>query len=290
MAATLGDLIQQVEHRLASSQVPEPALEARWLLREVLELSFVDLVLLASQPVTTSRYRRVMAACERRCHREPLAFITGSRSFWSLDFHVTPDVLVPRPETELLVETAITLFGTPDDLEPRGLDMGTGSGVLAVVLARELHARMVAVDRSPAALKVARKNVLHHGLADRVALVAGDLFAALRPGSGYDLVISNPPYIATAEYALLEPEIRRWEPAGALLAGDDGLACIRTLVRESRHYLRPGGWLLLEIGAGQGAAVERLMREHGYARVVVQQDYGHRDRVVRGCWPGGTSR
>ena len=193
---------------------------------------------------------------ERRCRREPVAQITGSREFWGLDIAVTPDVLIPRPESELLVETALALLvdhAAPSDVA----DVGTGSGCLAVALARELpHARVAATDLSPPALVVARRNATRHDVANRIAFHETRCLDGV-PGP-FDLVVSNPPYVPTSQMMGLAPEIACFEPASALCGGKDGLDPARELLPASAARLRVGGWLVMEIGVGQDEAVCEL--------------------------------
>lgn len=195
-------------------------------------------------------YERLLA---RRAGREPLAYITGVREFWALDFEVTPGVLIPRPETELIVEAALALFpGSNDRLTI--VDVGTGSGCLAVSLAIERPAStVVATDVSPAALEVARRNARRHGVDGRVTFHEADLFA---PGvDRVDLIVSNPPYVPAPSRPALQPEVRDHEPSVALFGGSDGLALVGRLVAEAPLHLRPGGYLIFEFGLGQEVEV-----------------------------------
>ena len=201
--------------------------------------------------------RRFDRLIERRCRREPVAQITGSREFWGLDIAVTRDVLIPRPETELLIETGVALLA--DRATPWAVaDVGTGSGCLAVALAHELpRAQITATDFSPAALAVARRNATRHSVGDRISFHETRWLEGLL--GPYDLIVSNPPYVPEPEMARLAPEVARYEPASALCGGPDGLNPARELVPAAVARLRSGAWLVMEIGAGQGAAVTEVV-------------------------------
>jgi len=274
-------LLADAAARLAAAGIADAAPDARLLLQHVTGLSRSQLVLRADQDVdetVLARYRELLA---RRCQRIPLQHLTGSQEFWSLDFAVSPAVLIPRPETEFLLEQVLATCtgGTMT----RALDLCTGSGVIAVVLARELGCPVVAADIAEAALRVAQENSVRHGTVDRVLPLCCDLFAALTPCAVFDLIVSNPPYVAEEEIDGLEPEVGRAEPRLALSGGPGGMGCIERIAAEARHHLRPGGWLFLEIGADQGERVDRLFRSAvpGYGQVRVIDDWAGRPRVLR---------
>ncbi len=220
---------------------------------------------------------------DRRCLREPLQYIFGSLEFWSREFAVSPDVLVPRPETEFLLEHALAMVRQGSGPPRLALDLCTGSGIIAVILALELSCPVLAVDCSPAALAVARRNVLRHRVGDRVMLFCADLFSALPTRPCLDLVLSNPPYVAERELETLEPEVRQWEPRIALAGGPDGLDVIRRIAAGCAACLRPGGWLFMEIGYDQGQAVSDLFSSPGlgFVDVAVLPDLGGRPRVLQ---------
>jgi release factor glutamine methyltransferase len=215
------------------------------------------------------------ALVARRAAREPVFYLTGEREFWSLSLAVDPRVLIPRPETELLVETACRLGRGAR----RVLDAGTGSGAVAAALARELPAAEVwASDREPGALAVARANLSR--LAPRVRLVRADWLAAFACGA-FDLVVANPPYVAVPELPGLAPEVRDHEPAAALRAGPDGLAALRVLVAEAPRVLRAGGWLVVEMGIGQAPAIADAVRWDGrWGRPTSYRDHAGIERVA----------
>jgi release factor glutamine methyltransferase len=215
---------------------------------------------------------------DRRASGEPVAYITGHRGFWSLDLEVTPATLIPRPETELLVELALQRL--LDDAACSVADLGTGSGAIALAIARERPlAQMVATDASADALAVARRNAQRHTISN-VAFVHGDWLAPLA-GQQFDLIVSNPPYIEATDPHLGQGDLR-FEPTGALASGLDGLDDIRRIVRDVPAHLHPGGWLLFEHGWNQGAASRALLHEAGYIEVFTAQDLEQRDRVSGG--------
>jgi len=255
----------------------------------------------------------------RREAREPIAYILGAKEFWSLSLAVSPDVLVPRPDTETLVEAVLekisSEFRVPSsaaqfqvpgsrfqvfynlELETRNpelkiLDLGTGCGAIALALATEIPlGRVYALDRSRAALRIASRNATALGLAGRVHFLAGDLFEPLRTargGGGFDLIVSNPPYIPSGALALLPPEIAAYEPLEALDGGPDGLRFHRRIIEEAPGYLRAGAWLALEVGDGQSwAAVELLRKSDGFGPPEVKKDLAGHDRVVLAQRRGG---
>lgn len=225
------------------------------------------------------------ALLARRAAGEPLAYITGRRGFWTLDLEVTPATLIPRPETELLVELALQRI--PADTASTIADLGTGSGAIALALASErLHAQVSAIDASAAALAVAARNAQRLGIAN-VEFLHGDWFAPLA-GREFALIVSNPPYIASDDPHLAQGDLR-FEPAAALASGHDGLDDIRCIVDGARTQLESGGWLLFEHGWDQGDAARTLLHEAGYVEVFTAQDLERRDRVSGGrCRFAGT--
>lgn len=217
----------------------------------------------------------------RRMRGEPIAHILGAQEFWSLPLVVTSDTLIPRPETELLVELALQRL----DLDaPFGvLDLGTGSGAIALAIARERPlVSVTAIDRNPRALDVARKNAARLA-PGRVRFLVGDWFSPIQ-GETFDLIVSNPPYLAAGDVHLSQGDLR-FEPEWALVAGDEGLDCIRRIIEQARRFLAPSAWLLIEHGWTQGAQVRALMLDHGLADASTLIDLEKRDRVTAGCRP-----
>lgn len=244
---------------LRAAGIESARLDARVLLAFALGVSPDSIFALEGvSPEGMEEFGRVV---ERRRAREPLAYITGVREFWSLPFEVGPGVLIPRPETELLVEAALREFGAGDG-QLRVLDIGTGSGCLLVAfLAERSRARGTAVDSSDVALAYARRNVIAHGLAARARLVQASWDS---PGErAFDVVFCNPPYLSEAEFALASPEIRLHEPRSALVAGTDGLAAMRALAPSLVETLAPSGLAFVEIGAGQSAQVSEIILSCG---------------------------
>lgn len=256
-------------------------LDAELLLAETLGLNRVGLYLNYDRPLDAEELGVYRERVSRRGRREPLAYILGRTEFWSLPISVTPAVLIPRPDTEALVEEALSHGRDAATI----LDVGTGSGAIALALASELPAAAVTgVDVSPEALAVAAENARRNGLAERIVFRREDL-AALS-GGPYDLIVSNPPYISVAELEGLMPEVRDYEPRQALDGGADGLDCYRHLARQAATLLRPGGWLLVEIGSGQQDAVRTLWEQAGLADIFERADYAGIPRVVGGRSPG----
>lgn len=241
---------------LAASDIEEPKLEAEVLLRPVLNIDRVRLYLESERELSSAEYGTFRQHIQRRLKGEPSAYITGHREFFGLDFYVDNRVLIPRPETELIVETALEFVST----RPVSLiaDIGTGSGAIAVSLASRLTKTTVyAIDMSAEALKVAAENARKHSLSDRIRLLQGDLLAQLP--EPVDLIVTNLPYVTEADL----PAVNTWghEPALALNGGIDGLDVIRRLIGQVKGKLKPGGALLLEIGAGQGSAITELLAD-----------------------------
>lgn len=282
---TLADLLRAAAARLANTSTT-PRLDAEILLAHALGWPRARLLAERDHRPAAAQLTTFEAMLARRATQEPVAYIVGEREFYGLMFHVDRRVLVPRPETELLVELVVKrasrarLPDTATALAPHPLtiaDIGTGSGAIAVALAVQLpEAQIVATDLSEAALEVAARNVARHGVGDRVTLLHGDLLAPL-PGP-IDLLVSNPPYTILAE---VEPNVRAHEPWLALEGGPDGAAIYRRLLAGVARSVRPGGAVLLEIGAWQGDLVAGLLREAlPGAAVRIVQDLAGRDRVV----------
>lgn len=264
---------------LTAAGVDSARLDAELLLAHVLRLDRTGVHVRSESNLSEGDARSFMALVQRRAAREPLAYLLGRKEFWSLEFEVAPAVLIPRPETEVAVEAALTIL-RPRASEPASIcDLGTGSGCIAVALARELPgAAVVAADVSKAALEVARRNAAEHGVSDRIELVASNLFAQLR-GRRFDLIVTNPPYVAAEEIDALEPELR-WEPRLALDGGAGGLETIRWLLAEAVEALVVGGWLVMEIGAEQAAVVQAMAIVDGFTNIRIEADYAGTPRVL----------
>jgi release factor glutamine methyltransferase len=271
---------------LTSAGIEQAGLEAQLLLQACLHVSRSDLFLLHDQPAKPVQEQRFFVLLSRRCKREPLQYILGSCEFWSLEFYVTPAVLIPRPETEFLLEHVFaTLAGDHGRTEPVGkiLDLCTGSGVIAVVLGHELdHTVITAVDRSCDALAVARRNIACHSLAARINLVCADLLTSFKVDQMFDLIVTNPPYVLAGDLPGLEPEVRDWEPELALSGGRTGMDVIDRICQDCCCHLKPGGWLFMEIGADIREQVLSVFGSAGrYEQVKVVQDWSGRPRVLQ---------
>ncbi|MBF0127932.1 MAG: peptide chain release factor N(5)-glutamine methyltransferase [Magnetococcales bacterium] len=270
---------------LAQRGVESSRLDSELLLASVLNLRRLDLFLDPHRPLMAQELAAFKAVVKRRAAREPVAYILGRREFWSMAFLARGDVLIPRPETELLVESVLARY--PDRSAPLEiLELCTGSGVILCALLTEYPmATGVGTDLSPAALELARDNLAQHGLTGRVALLEGDLTAPVAQEARFDLVLANPPYIASDTLAGLEPEVRDWEPRLALDGGAEGLSVLSRIPPLARTRLRPGGWLLTEIGWDQGEAVADLLARAGFVNIEILNDYNKLPRVVAGNVP-----
>lgn len=282
-ADTVRQLLAEATALLTRAGVGTPRLDAEVLLGAASDLNRTALYLRGNDPLPLRCRAAFQALVARRCTREPLQYIVGHEEFWSLDFIVTPDVLIPRPETELLVEEVLRVSNTgttgTEALERRILDLGTGSGCIAVALARELPgARLWALDISPSALAVAGMNANRHGVAERIRFAASDLFASVAP-TRFDVIVSNPPYVSSAELTDAQPELR-WEPQCALDGGAGGLEVIGQVLPAARAHLVDGGWLVMEIGADQGPAAEALAHSDGFVSIAVRADHAGHPRVL----------
>ncbi len=277
---TLAEQVSEAGRRLTGAGIDarDAAFDAEVLARWALGWNRATYLARWRAPAPPGFGDRFEPMVARRCRREPVARITGRREFWGLDFEITPAVLVPRPESELLVETAVARL---DDRAARWAvaDVGTGSGCLAIAVARELpRARVDATDVCPDALAVARRNAARHGAADRVTFHHTDLLDGL-PGP-FDLIVSNPPYVPDGVIDALAPEVRRHEPAAALRGGSDGLDTVRRLVTVAADRLRPGGWLVMEVGSGQSGNAAAIAQRAGLQVVDVRPDLQGIPRAV----------
>ncbi len=263
------------------SQLPggSPDLEARVLLALVLGKPQSFLYAWPERAMEAEALQRYTALVGRRASGEPLAYLTGCREFWSLDLNVNPATLIPRPETELLVESALRHI--PPEQTRKIADLGTGSGAVALAIASERpHCRVVAIDISFEALQVTRQNIARLALSN-IELVQGDWYEPLRRGAGFDMIVSNPPYVACADPHLCGGD-PAWEPAVALQAGADGLDAIRTIASRASNHLNAGGRLLLEHGCDQGGEIRQILRKAGFRRVQTHLDLAGLERVTEG--------
>lgn len=277
---TVLKLLRWTADYFAGRGIDSPRLDAELLLADALGLDRVGLYLNFERPLQAGELAGFREKVKRRAGREPLAYILGHTEFWSLPLKVTPEVLIPRPDTELLVEQALAR----STVVTRVLDVGTGSGALAIALGHERPDWAVtAIDISPAALAVARENARGNGVAERITFIEADL-AAL-PAGPYELIVANPPYIPHGELTTLMPEVRDYEPLLALDGGADGLDPYRALAGQAVHRLTPGGWLLVEVGFDQAAVVQELFAGAGLTEIFTARDLAGIERVVGGKRP-----
>lgn len=280
-AWTILKLVQWTTDFLKKHGIDNPRPDAEILLAHALKCERIDLYLRHDQPLHTEELSQFKPLIQRRALREPVAYIKGMKEFWSLEFKVTTDVLIPRPETEGLVELALQ-YGSEND-SCRVLELGTGSGIISVTMAHERpHWKFWASDISANAIDVARVNARKQLQADRIAFMVGRWFEAIGAiGDFFDLIVSNPPYISRDDLVRLEPDISRYEPTQALDGGLDGLDSISIIIKTAFRYMKPGGWLILEIGYDQGRPVQNLGEACGaYDRITIEKDLSGHDRLA----------
>ena len=277
---TIRQTIREAERRLEQKGFLSPGLDAEILLASCLGVERTGLFRDMNRPLAPRDLRSFNGLVGRRLQGEPVAYIIGRKEFWSLDLKVSPTVLVPRPETEILVQVVLETARRLGTVSPRILEVGTGSGAISIVLARELEsARIVSTDLSLEALGIARENAASHGVTRRLSFLACNLLEPFR--GSFDMIVSNPPYLSEAEYESLPDEVRDFEPKGALLAGPEGTEFHHAMIRHAGAYLNDGGWLFLEIGFDQKDAVSALFVQSGfYDAVRFTRDYAGIERVV----------
>ena len=279
---TIGRLLNWTTDFLRDKGADSPRLDAEVLLAHARNCQRIQLYTAFEEPASDELRERFRALVKERAAGKPVAYLVGQREFFSLKFAVTPDVLIPRPETELLVNRALDLFKEQADWQ-RAVDVGVGSGAIAVTLAKHTpRLRIAATDLSEPALAVARRNAQRHKVDDRIAFHAGDLLSTLPPEEKFDVIVSNPPYITTAELAALPADVRNYEPLSALDGGPEGTSVIERLLPQAAQRLRPGGWLLMEISPTIVDRVERLIDETpGLTRRPTTKDLAHLPRIVQ---------
>jgi release factor glutamine methyltransferase len=283
---TIHELLKVTSDYLTQKGIESPRLSAEILLAHQMNLSRVKLYLNFDKPLGEEEVAGYRNLVRRRLRREPLQYITGHQEFWSLDFRVGPQVLIPRPETEVLVEQVLRLLKekkVPDTDHLKILDLGTGCGALAVSLALEIKSAAVwATDKSEEALDLARLNAEKHGVAERVVFKMGDLWQPFEAGDiRFDVIVSNPPYVDSLVFHALPCEVRDYEPRAALDGQEGGMFYIEKIILGSRDYLNPSAWVLIEMDPGQTPTALRLIEKSGlYAAWERVKDYSHRYRVV----------
>jgi release factor glutamine methyltransferase len=278
MKWTIAEILKEAASELDNAGVPDARREAGSLLSFILGRDRTYLISHAEDETDENSFVRLREFVERRAAGQPLQYITGVQDFYGREFCVTPDVLIPRPETELLVEAALQIVGRT---APFICDVGAGSGCIAVTLLCELaNARALAIDKSPAALEIAKLNAQTFSVADRASFVISDCFDSLEHRYGFDLIVSNPPYVAEAALKGLQREVRDHEPLIALSPGGDGLSVIRRLIDEGPAFVKPNGHLLMEIGFDQGEAVENLVKDSAWSLREIRADLQGIPRIV----------
>jgi len=281
---TIQKLIGWAAGYLKKHGVDSPRLSAEVLLATALGASRIDLYVNYAKPLEDAELKNFKQLLLRRARREPLAYITGVKEFWSMELRVTPAVLIPRPETECLVEAALAMMA--QRLRPgpgRILELGTGSGAVVIALATEQpQHQFTATDVSPAAVQVASENARRHGADSRIDFICADGFEAITPGGRpFDFIVSNPPYIRSGDLPHLAPEITEHEPHLALDGTESGLAIIHLIIERAPSFLKPGGRLLMEIGYDQGSDVRRIgAAADAYADIALRRDLNGHTRVA----------
>ena len=288
---TLFDVLKGAAHDLEDHRVENPRLNAELLLARCLGFSREKLYANLRCEIQADEKKALDELLRRRMAGEPLQYLLGHQEFWSVDLEVDPRVLIPRPETEVLVEEALSILSTFSGRVPRVLDIGTGSGAIVIALTKEVRAILaVATDISHEALQVARENARKVGVSQRIHFVRGDLLRPFRPLTGgvFDLILSNPPYVCRSDIEKLTAEVRDHEPRLALDGGEDGLDFYRQISRQVPSHLREGGWLLVEMGQGQGAKISSLLEQSGSFRgPEFVRDLSGIERVVKIQKAGG---
>ncbi len=281
----ISEILQESTDALDGAGIDTPALDAELLLCHCLGLSRTDLYLNANDAVSSRLFDQFHSLLNRRVQREPLAYILGVQEFWSIDFVVTPNVLIPRPETEQLLETVIAFDSAKQLGDGLIVDLCCGSGAIAVVLAKELQRKVLAIDISFEALLVAKNNCEKHGVSHLVSLVQSDLLSTLPPLSNIACVVSNPPYVSRQEMKDgMQPEVLMYEPHLALDGGENGLEIIRRIRQQLYSRLAAGGHLFMETGTEQAQALYQMFtrknaEQHSFSDVSVQKDYAGHDRI-----------
>lgn len=278
---TIHDILNESIKDLEMAEIPSARLDAEVLLSFCLNCDRLEFYKNPDMPISEAKLSAFRNLIVRRLQWEPVAYITGRKEFWSFTLEVNNSVLIPRPDTEIIVEEALNICRKIDSSEIKILDMGTGSGAIAIALASEITvAKIVATDISPEALNMAQKNAAALGLKEAIDFRQGNLF---EPVDGiFDIIVSNPPYIAAEEYEKLPAGVKNYEPQDALLSGKSGLEFYEKLIYQAGCFLKKNGWLLLEIGAKQEAGVRKIMEAAGfYDNIEMCRDYAGLPRVIK---------
>jgi release factor glutamine methyltransferase len=278
---TVLEAIQKSTEFLGKKNVESPRLQTELLLAHLLKMPRMKLYLNFDRVLTPSEIDSLRELVKRRGQREPLQHIVGSTSFCGFEIAVSRHALVPRPETELLAEVGWQFLSTLNHQPSTALDFGTGSGCIAISLVAKCpDAKIFATDISADALALAKENAAKNNVSGRIEFLQGDGFAALPAKNQFDLLISNPPYIASAEIETLQPEVRDFDPRGALDGGADGLDFYRRISAEAKTFLKPDGKIMLEFGDGQAPAIKKIFENEKWIVEAVQEDYSQRARIL----------
>jgi release factor glutamine methyltransferase len=275
---------------LQAEGLPDPRLSVELLMGSVLGLDRLGLLLSFDQILRESERRSFEEKVLRRARHEPIAYLTGQKEFWSLNFEINSNVLIPRPETELLVEEALKILSDRPE-NKTVVELGTGSGAVAVASAKSISdpttLNLLATDLSWPALQTAKRNAVRHGVAKIISFVQGDWLTPFSSQRRWiDLLISNPPYVSDAEILHLPMTVKGYEPCEALSGGPGGLKALQAIIEQAGRHLKKGGWLVLEIGETQARQVLRLAQDHFFHSLSIRRDYAGKDRVLIGRWHG----
>jgi release factor glutamine methyltransferase len=295
---TIQKLLNWITEYFTEKGIGPPRLSAELVLSHILQMKRIELYTQFNKPVTTHQLDQLHKLVKRAGQNEPIAYLIGKTEFYSLEFNITPDCMIPRPETELLVERAIEFLrtrpvgnlmagnrGVPNGDGALVCDLCTGSGCIAVAIAKNFpDARIIATDISDAALKVAATNIKKHRLENRVTLLTGDLFDPLVPQidtEKFDLIVCNPPYVSASEFETLDKNVKDYEPKLSLFAGTDGLDIHRRIIENAGSFLKPDAALMLEIGPTQGQAIRNLLEQKGaFGEIKIEKDFNNNDRIA----------
>jgi release factor glutamine methyltransferase len=288
---TIQKLLNWVSQYLTDKAIDSPRLSAELLLSHVLGLKRIELYTQYNKPVAGQELEKLRELVKRAGGHEPIAYLVGKTEFYSMEIIVTPDCMIPRPETELLVQRAIEFLRTRSGTQ-FVCDLCTGSGCIAVAVAKNYpNARIIATDICDAALAVAAKNIEKHQLQDKIKLLSGDLFDPIIPQldvGKFDLIVCNPPYVSSSEYEKLDTNVKDYEPRLALFAGDDGMDIYRRIMEKVDQFLKSDAALIIEIGYGQGQAVKEMLEQTGsFSEIKIEKDFHNNDRIVT-AWKSNT--
>jgi release factor glutamine methyltransferase len=281
---TIQKLLTWITEYFTEKGIDPPRLSAELLISHILQMKRIELYTQFNKSVTTHQLDQLHDLIKRAGQNEPIAYLIGKTEFYSLEINVTPDCMIPRPETELLVERAIEFLRTRTGTQ-FVCDVCTGSGCVAVAIGKNHpNARIIATDISDAALKVAATNIKKHQLESRITLLAGDLFDPLVPqidSEKFDLIVCNPPYVSASEFEALDKNVKDYEPKLSLFAGTDGLDIHRRIIENAVSFLKPDAALMLEIGYAQGEAIRQLLEQtKAFGEIKIEKDFNNNDRIV----------